>query len=127
MAARGEMALSSAMYYNDQPPEMMYYAAMAIKALGNEEEAQKRFNSFIDYAKNHMNDEVKIDYFAVSLPDFLIFDADLNKKNKVHCMFMAALGFLGLGEKEQAKEYIEKGLELDKTHIGLRGCYNENY
>ncbi|MDE5597419.1 MAG: DUF5107 domain-containing protein, partial [Lachnospiraceae bacterium] len=119
LAARGEFALSSAMYYNDQPPEMMYYAAMAIKALGDEKTANMRFETFIDYANSHMNDEIKIDYFAVSLPDFLIFDADLNKKNKVHCFFMAALGYLGKGDNKKAEEYAKKGLELDKCHAGL--------
>ena len=105
--------------YNDQPPEMMYYAAMAIKALGDEKTANMRFETFIDYAGSHMNDEMKIDYFAVSLPDFLIFDADLNKKNKVHCFFMAALGYLGKGDNKKAQEYAKKGLELDKCHAGL--------
>ena len=120
LAARGDFTLTSAMYYNDQPPEMMYYAAMAIKAMGDEKTANARFDAFIDYANTHINDDIKIEYFAVSLPDFLIFDADLNKKNKVHCLFMAALGYLGKGDSEKAKEYAKKGLELDKCHAGLR-------
>ena len=95
LAARGKFELTSAMYYNDQPPEMMYYAAKAIEELGDRDEAQNRFDTFIDYANIHMNDNIKIDYFAVSLPDFLIFDADLNKKNKVLCLFMQSLGYLG--------------------------------
>lgn len=120
LAARGEFELTSAMYYNDQPPEMMYYAGMAIKAMGDEKKANERFDSFIDYANAHMNDDIKIDYFAVSLPDFLIFEADLNKKNKVHCLFMAALGYLGKGNNKKAKEYAKQGLELDKCHTGLK-------
>jgi len=119
LAARGKFVLSSAMYYNDQPPEMMYYAAMALKALGDGKTAEERFDAFIDYAEAHRNDDMKIDYFAVSLPDFLIFDADLNKKNKVHCCFMAALGYLGKGNQEKAKEYVKKGLEIDQCHAGL--------
>lgn len=120
LAARGEFALTSAMYYNDQPPEMMYYAAMAIKTLGESKTANERFDTFINYASAHMNDDIKIEYFAVSLPDFLIFEADLNKKNKVHCYFMASLGYLGNDNTEKAKEYALKGLELDKCHAGLR-------
>ena len=120
LAARGEFALTSAMYYNDQPPEMMYYAAMAIKTLGDSKTANERFDTFINYASAHMNDDIKIEYFAVSLPDFLIFEADLNKKNKVHCYFMASLGYLGNDNTEKAKEYALKGLELDKCHAGLR-------
>ncbi|MCH5185507.1 MAG: DUF5107 domain-containing protein, partial [Oscillospiraceae bacterium] len=119
MAARGEFELTSAMYYNDRPPEMMYYAAKALESLGSGDEAQKRFDMFIEYANTHMDDDVKIDYFAVSLPDFLIFEADLNKKNKVHCLYMAALGRLGKGDVDAAKEYAQKGFALDKCHAGF--------
>jgi tetratricopeptide (TPR) repeat protein len=119
MAARGDFELSSAMYYNDQPPEMMYYAALAIKALGDDKEAYRRFDMFIKYADEHMNDEISIDYFAVSLPDFLIFEADLNKKNRVHCLYMAALGYLGKGDKVSALKYAHEGLKSEKCHAGL--------
>lgn len=125
LAARGDGGLSSAMYYNDQPPEMMYYAAKALEALGNDVEAQKRFDAFIDYAKEHMNDTIKIDYFAVSLPDFLIFENDLNKKNRVHCSYMAALGYMGKQDKENAKRYAMVGLELDQCHGGLLDILRE--
>lgn len=124
LATRGDFTLSSAMYYNDQPPEMMYYSAMAIQALGNEQEAQKRFDMFIEYANKHIDDKISIDYFAVSLPDFLIFDADLNNKNKVHCLFMKSLGYLGKNNKIKAIEYAKKGLELDKCHLGLLNILN---
>ncbi len=119
LASRGKFELTSAMYYNDQPPEMMYYAALAINELGDTVRAQKRFDAFIEYAKNHYNDKIKIDYFAVSLPDFLIFDADLDKKNKVHCLYMEALGYLGKGYFSKAKELAEKGLIFDCCHMGL--------
>jgi tetratricopeptide (TPR) repeat protein len=92
LAARGETNFTSAMYYNDQPPEMMYYRALALNGLGKKEEAQKIGKGMIDYGKTHENDEVKIDFFAVSLPDFLIFEADLNKKNRLHCENMKNLG-----------------------------------
>ncbi len=120
LASRGEFGLSSAMYYNDQPPEMMYYAALALRALDDEAEAHRRFELFVQYAKEHEDDNIKIDYFAVSLPDFLIFEADLNRKNKVHCLYMAALGHLGLGEKEQAVTCAKQGLVLDCCHAGLK-------
>lgn len=129
LSARGGFELKSAMYYNDQPPEMMYYAALAIKELGDIEEAQRRFDAFIEYADSHMNDDIKIDYFAVSLPDFLIFEADLKRKNKIHCLYMKSLGYLGKGNGEKAKEYARIGLDMDKSHAGfvdiLKGAENE--
>lgn len=119
LAARGEFELASAMYYNDAPPEMMYYAALAIRALGDEAEAARRFDAFTAYGEEHMDDDIKIDYFAVSLPDFLVFDADLNRKNRVHCCYMAALGCLGKRDIDGARRYAEEGLALDCTHAGL--------
>lgn len=116
MAARGSHSLSSAVYYNDQPPEMMYYAALALKELGQSEEADARFDSFLRYGREHLEDQPEIDYFAVSLPDFLIFDSDLAKNNRVHCYLMLALGSLGKGDTAAAHSYAEEGLKLQPCH-----------
>ena len=112
--------MSSAMYYNDQPPEMMYYAAKALEALGETEEARRRFDAFIEYAGKHMEDKIEIDYFAVSLPDFLIFEGNLDSNNRVHCCLMAALGYLGLGDREKAVQYAERGMGENCSHSSLR-------
>lgn len=101
---------ASAMYYNDQPPETIFYQGMALLKLGDEKEAQNRFNKLIDYSDTHIDDDVKIDYFAVSLPDLLVFEEDLNKKNRLHCLFMKALGLYGLGKKEESRELFKKAL-----------------
>lgn len=125
LAARGNGILSSAMYYNDQPPEMMYYAAKAQQELGCEDEAAGRFEAFIDYADEHKDDTIKIDYFAVSLPDFLIFETDLDKKNKVHCSYMAALGYLGKKDWMNAKKCALEGLKMEQCHGGLLDIMRE--
>ncbi|WP_037290086.1 tetratricopeptide repeat protein [Saccharibacillus sacchari] len=119
-ASTGLTEPTSAMYYNDQPPEMIFYQGLAWLELGNEREAKRRFNKLIDYAERHLFDDVKIDYFAVSLPDFLVFDEDLNRKNQIHCHFMRGLGLLGLGRVDQARAEFEQTLTLDVHHIGAR-------
>ena len=119
LALRGSDNLSSAMYYNDQPPEMLYYQALAARELGDEKAARGRFNKLIDFGEQHINDHIEIDYFAVSLPDFLIFESDLDRKNFVHCCFMAALGYLGMGNTEKAEKFISAGLEKNISHQGL--------
>lgn len=118
-AAAGISEPQSAMFYYDQPPETIFCQGIALQKLGREKEAEKRFNKLIAYADEHMNDHVRIDYFAVSLPDFLVFDENLNKKNKVHCLFMKALGCLGKGESEKAADCFEKAYDLEKYHFGL--------
>lgn len=118
-AASGLSEPQSAVFYNDQPPETIFCQGIALQKLGRGRDAEKRFNKLINYADKHIKDDVKIDYFAVSLPDFLVFDEDLNKKNKVHCLFMKALGFFGTGDKEKAAKCINKALKLEKYNFAL--------
>ncbi|MCM3782381.1 DUF5107 domain-containing protein [Neobacillus mesonae] len=117
-ASHGLDEPASAVYYNDQPPEMIYYQGLAWKKLENAKEAGRRFNKLIDYAEKHLFDDVKIDYFAVSLPDFLVFEDDLNRRNVVHCRYMMALGLLGMERAAEASEQFRKVLELDPNHQG---------
>lgn len=117
-ASQGLEEPSSAMYYNDQPPEMIFYQGLAWRKLGNEKEAKRRFNKLIDYAEQHIFDEIKIDYFAVSLPDFLVFEDDLNRRNVIHCRYMRGLGLLGLGRAGEAAGELETALELEPNHQG---------
>lgn len=119
LATQGSGDLSSAMYYNDQPPEMLYYQALAEAALGEDKKARGMFNRLISYGLEHMSDHVEIDYFAVSLPDFLVFEADLDRKNRVNCAFLAALGYLGLGDREKSREFTTLGLNENVSHQGL--------
>lgn len=117
-ACQGLEEPASAMFYNDQQPDMIYYQGLAWLKLGNEKEAKRRFNKLVDYGERHVFDEVKIDYFAVSLPDFLVFDDDLTLRNKIHCYYMIALGYLGLHEKEKAITFLQSVLELEPNHQG---------
>ena len=123
-ASLGLSEPASAMYYNDQPPETIFYQGMAWLELGNKEEANKRFDKLISYADKHINDDVKIDYFAVSLPDLLVFDENLNTKNRLHCMFMKALGLFGKGKKEESKAFFEKALEINPNTFQISTHYD---
>jgi tetratricopeptide (TPR) repeat protein len=111
---------ASAMYYNDQPPEMIFYQGLAWIKLGDMKEAKRRFNKLVDYAEKHLFDDVKMDYFAVSLPDFLVFEDDLNKRNRIHCRFMRGLGLLGLGRTAEAMDEFDEVLRLEPAHQGAR-------
>ena len=77
----------------------------------------QRFYRLLDYGEHHLEDRVKIEYFAVSLPDFLILDDDLTLKNRVHCYYLMALGNMGLGNMEKAKGFLRQGLALEPSHM----------
>jgi len=72
----------------------------------------------IDFGKKHIDDKISIDYFAVSLPDLLVFDADLNLRNRIHCLYLMALGSLGICDMQKAGELFEQILSLDRNHQG---------
>jgi tetratricopeptide (TPR) repeat protein len=117
-ASSGRSDPSSAMYYYDQPPDMIFYHGLGLRKLNRVEEAQAIFRELVEYGKQHMNDEIVMDYFAVSLPDFLVFETDLNARNRLHCHYMLGLGCLGLGELEEAKAHFDAVLTIDANHLG---------
>jgi tetratricopeptide (TPR) repeat protein len=117
-ASQGLAEPHSPQFYNDQPPEMIFYQGLALRALGRESEANQRFSKLVEYGQKHLNDTVTVDFFAVSLPDFLVFEADLMLKNELHCRYMLSLGYLGLQKDTAAEEQFERILELDANHIG---------
>ena len=111
---------AGAMYYNDQPADMILYQGLAHRKLGRIREANSRFYRLLDYGERHLEDQVKIEYFAVSLPDFLIFDEDYTAKNRAHCYYLMALGNIGLGDTEKAKGFLEKALAVEPSHMMCR-------
>jgi tetratricopeptide (TPR) repeat protein len=117
-AAQGNEEPAGAMFYNDQPADMIFYQGLAWQKLHDTNEARRRFNKLRDYGERHLYDNVKIDYFAVSLPDFLVFENDLQKLHEIHCYYMMGLGHLGLQEYTQARTCFSRVLELDLNHQG---------
>ncbi len=116
----GENEPAGAMYYYDQPADMILYKGLAAEAVGDHKMACACFNKLMDYGEKHVRDEVKNDFFAVSLPDFLIFEDDMNEKNKAHCYYLMGLSQLGFGKKKEAKEAFEKALTFDYNHQNCR-------
>jgi tetratricopeptide (TPR) repeat protein len=124
-ASTGISEPAGAMYYNDQPPHMIYYQGLALRALGHENEAESRFNKLILYGEKHLCEKQVMDYFAVSLPDFLVFETDLDEKNKIHCYYMMGLGYEGLGDTGKARAAFQKALELFPNHYGVQSRMGE--
>lgn len=120
-ASAGSGEPAGMMYYNDQPADMLLYQGLAHRKLGREGAACGRFHKLVDYGEAHMFDEVKIDYFAVSLPDLQLFDEDLTLRNKAHCHYLIALGSYGLGDKTRAAQSCTETLTIDPAHIGATG------
>ena len=63
---------------------------------------------------------MKIEYFAVSLPDLMIYEEDFTLKNRAHCNYVMGLGNLGLGKKKEAVAFFEETLRIDPFHLNCR-------
>ena len=119
-ASVGNSQPAAAVYYNDQKPDKIFYQGLALLRLGREAEARGRFNNLISYGEKHLYDVFKMDYFAVSLPDLQIWEDDMNRKNRIHCNYLMALGHLGLGNKAEAEKYFAEAAALDNNHQGVQ-------
>ena len=119
-ATKGPQEPAAAMYYNDAKPDKIFYQGMALRKLGREAEAHGRFYKLINYGKQHIYDKVVMDYFAVSLPDLLIWEDSLDIKNLIHCKYMLALGYYGMGDKEKGLRYLSEVENLDNNHQGIQ-------
>jgi len=120
LASEGLSEPAPAIFYNDQQPDKIFYQGLALTKLQRSNEADQRFRNLIQYGQEHINDNVKIDYFAVSLPDLMIFDDDLNKRNREHCEYLIGLGMLGLGQIDKANYHFENVLALNAAHQGAK-------
>jgi len=122
-ATHGERKLALSMSYNDQPADMLFFQGLAYARLGADTEAHDCFSLLVDYGERHGRDMVSIDYFAVSLPDFLIFEDDLSRRNAIFCAYLTGLGRLGLsaaGEAAEARALLTSVLVDEPSHPGAR-------
>jgi tetratricopeptide (TPR) repeat protein len=118
LAAQGDEEPAGMMYYNDMPADLILYEGLASRALGNEDHAMARFHKLLDYGEQHYYDKVRIEYFAVSLPDLHLFDEDLTMRSRAHCAYLIALGSYGMGDDETAAKFYAETLAIDHAHQG---------
>jgi len=120
LAKDGNTEPAAAIFYNDQKPDKIFYQGLALLKLGLPADANARFEKLIAFGEEHLNETVKLDYFAVSLPDLLIWDDDLSFRNKIHCSYMLGLGFLGKGEYKKSEALLENAYRMDINHQGVQ-------
>ena len=99
---------------------------MAYEALGEHRSACGCFSKLLDYGEKHIYDVAQNDFFAVSLPDFLIFDDDMDAKNKAHCYYLMGLAHIGFGDTKEAGTAFKNCLKYDYNHQKCR-MYMENF
>ncbi|WP_457951521.1 tetratricopeptide repeat protein [Lactiplantibacillus pentosus] len=118
-ATQGLSEPTDMMYYNDQPADTIFYQGLAYEQLQKMEDARAKYYKLINFGEQHLFDKFKMDYFAVSLPDALLFEEDYQTRNTVHCYYLMALGYLGLGNIEKSQKLFKKAGSLSNHHQGI--------
>ena len=98
--------------------EMSLYNALAMMRLGRHADAAELLQHLLAYAESLKTEEPKIDYFATSLPQMLLFEDDAAKRNEVTATFLEAQARLGLGDVAASRTLLDRVLELDSNHAG---------
>ena len=98
--------------------EPAYWQAQAHRAFEREAAADAVLRGLLTSARERARKPQKIDYFATSLPTFLVFNDDLDRRNRVECRYLEALALAGLGSREEAANAYREVLDLDAAHAG---------
>ncbi len=98
--------------------EMSFWSAMASRCLGSGDAAAKLLQAILDYSVELESTKPKIDYFATSLPAMLLFEEDLERRNKVEALYLRGQALLGIGKSDDAKRALGDVLILDRNYVG---------
>lgn len=108
LAAQGDSQPSVALYYNEQPSDYILFQGLANRQLGNEAAARKAFHKLLAFGEKHLFDTVSYDFFAVSLPEIEVYQEDLQKRNRIYCNYLRALGYFGLTQYSRSDALMKE-------------------
>lgn len=96
--------------------EMTYYSALALRRLGQSNEARDLLRELLRYARTLARSKARINYFATSLPAMLLFNEDTQRRSTITALFLEGQAAIGLGFERRWRRLIDKVLEMDPSH-----------
>jgi tetratricopeptide (TPR) repeat protein len=102
-----------------------YWSALGLARLGRRKEADALFRAIEDYALQLEQQRGSIDYFATSLPAMLLFDEDLDRRNRLDALYLRAQTAAGSGGTENAEEMLLRLLAEESSHAGATDLLDE--
>jgi tetratricopeptide (TPR) repeat protein len=97
-----------------------YYRGLSLLALKRDHEAQQLFSALREHAEGLKKLPAKIDYFATSLPNMLVFEDDLSRVNQIDGLLLEGLSLAGLGRFKDAQNCFFQVLKLDPSHLDAK-------
>lgn len=96
--------------------EMTYWSALSLERLGRRAASTKLLRDLLAYAKQLQKTEAKIDYFATSLPTMLLFEENIQARQKNTALFLQAQAKIALGKKVEGMTLLLKVLRGEPNH-----------
>lgn len=93
-----------------------FYQGLALRALDQSEDATAVFRGMVQHGEHLCRSTAKIDYFATSLPDLLVFNTDLQQRREVEGLVLQGLGYSGLCLQDKAQRCLSEALRLDPSN-----------
>jgi tetratricopeptide (TPR) repeat protein len=87
---------------------LSYYRGLALRELDRAGESAALFAGLRDFAAARLGRSARIDYFATSLPDLLVFEEDLQSRRDAEFHFLLALAAHALGEPAVAGRHLAR-------------------
>lgn len=95
-----------------------YWSGKALIKLGREDEASNLFQEIYDYSSKLEHQIPQIDYFATSLPTMLLFEEDLELRQRISARFLRAQALFGLERVSEGITLLNEVRTLDANHSG---------
>jgi hypothetical protein len=114
-ACAGEAGDFAGMAVVEHSP-LSYYRGLALRELGRGGEADAVFESMRSFAQEKLGETARIDYFATSLPNLLVFEEDLQAQRDSEFHLLIALACHGLGDSAGARSALAATLAFARTN-----------
>ncbi len=96
------------------------WRARALRELGEMGAADQLLHELLQAARARRRSPVRVDYFATSLPAFLLFSDDLGLRQRIETRYLEGLAFQGLGRTKAARAAFREVARLDIDHLEAR-------
>jgi len=116
LAGAGEIELSESRYYNDQPVDYLLFKALALRVLGRNGEGNDLIAHMLNWSAQRMSQAPEADFFAVSVPDLVVYKKDRKREHETFCLFVDALARFGQGDLAGSERSVDKILRFDPAH-----------
>ena len=94
-----------------QWPETRFYQGLSLDKLGQKDAANKIFDELIHAGRNRLSQKIEVDFFAK------FGEQQSAEAQEASAHYVLGLGYLGRGQRSEARNEFEKTVALDVSHV----------